>query len=137
MTRRFRRSRRSRVASNKRFNPTPEVSRRLQVRHVRAKRNTFDAPQDRLALLLPRGYTRGMKTAISIPDEVFAEADRLAQKLKQSRSQLYSCAVREYVARHSDDDVTAALDALYAQEAPADDAFRVAAAKRTLERSEW
>jgi metal-responsive CopG/Arc/MetJ family transcriptional regulator len=78
-----------------------------------------------------------MKTAISIPDEVFAEADRLALKLKQSRSQLYSRAVREYVARHSDDDVTTALDVLYAQEASADDRFGAAAAKRTLERSEW
>lgn len=78
-----------------------------------------------------------MKTAISIPDEVFAEADRLAQKLRQSRSQLYSRAVREYVARHSDDDVTTALDALYAQEAPAEDSFGAAAVKRALERSEW
>ena len=78
-----------------------------------------------------------MKTAISIPDEVFAEADRLALKLKQSRSQLYSRAVREYVARHCDDDVTTALDALYAQEVPAGDSFGATAAKRTLERSEW
>ena len=78
-----------------------------------------------------------MKTAISIPDEVFAEADRLAQKLKQSRSQLYSRAVREYVARHSTDDVTCALDALYADEESAGDGFAAAAGKRTLERSEW
>jgi hypothetical protein len=102
------------------------------------KRTTFDAPREiGLALLQWRGYTRGMKTAISIPDEVFAEADRLAQKLKQSRSQLYSRAVREYVARHTDDDVTTALDALYAQETPADGGFGATAAKRTLERSEW
>jgi len=78
-----------------------------------------------------------MKTAISIPDDVFAKADRLARRLKQSRSQLYSRAVREYVARHSDDDVTSALDALYAQEAAGRDEFGQAAAKRTLERSEW
>jgi metal-responsive CopG/Arc/MetJ family transcriptional regulator len=78
-----------------------------------------------------------MKTAISIPDDVFTEADQLARKLKQSRSQLYSRAVREYVARHSEDDVTSALDALYAQEEPAQDEFGQAAAKRTLERSEW
>jgi metal-responsive CopG/Arc/MetJ family transcriptional regulator len=78
-----------------------------------------------------------MKTAISIPDDVFAKADRLARRLKQSRSQLYSRAVREYVARHSDDDVTSALDALYAQESAGCDEFGQAAAKRTLERSEW
>ena len=78
-----------------------------------------------------------MKTAISIPDDVFAEADRLAQKLQQSRSQLYSRAVREYVARHSSDDVTSALDVLYAQEAAADGDFATSAGKRTLERSDW
>jgi ribose 1,5-bisphosphokinase PhnN len=94
-------------------------------------------PEIWLAFPQSRGYTRGMKTAISIPDEVFAEADRLAQRLKQSRSQLYSRAVREYVARHTDDDVTTALDTLYAQETPTDDGFGATAAKRTLERSEW
>jgi metal-responsive CopG/Arc/MetJ family transcriptional regulator len=77
-----------------------------------------------------------MKTAISIPDDVFAEADRLAAKLSQSRSQLYSRAVREYVARHSSDDVTSALDAVFAKE-DADDGFATSAGKRMLERSEW
>jgi metal-responsive CopG/Arc/MetJ family transcriptional regulator len=77
-----------------------------------------------------------MKTAISIPDDVFTEADRLAAKLKQSRSQLYSRAVREYVARHTSDDVTSALDVLYVNES-ADDGFTTSAAKSTLERSEW
>jgi len=77
-----------------------------------------------------------MKTAISIPDDVFTAADRLAAKLNQSRSQLYSRAVREYVARHSSDDVTSALDAVYANE-PADDGFATSAGKRVLERSEW
>ena len=78
-----------------------------------------------------------MKTAISIPDDVFAEADRLAHKLQKSRSQLYSRAIREYVARHSSDDVTSALDALYAQEPAAEDGFATSAGRRTLERSEW
>ena len=57
-------------------------------------------------------YTPGMKTAISIPDDVFTRADALARELKQSRSQLYTRAVREYVARHSADEVTAALNAM-------------------------
>ena len=77
-----------------------------------------------------------MKTAISIPDDVFTEADRLAAKLNQSRSQLYSRAVREYVARHSSDDVTSALDAVYA-EAEADATFATSAGRRALGRSEW
>jgi metal-responsive CopG/Arc/MetJ family transcriptional regulator len=36
-----------------------------------------------------------MKTAISIPDDVFAAAERLARRLKKSRSELYSRALRE------------------------------------------
>lgn len=82
------------------------------------------------------GYTRYMKTAISIPDDVFASADELARALNQSRSQLYSRAVREYVARHSPDAVTAALDLLCA-ELPSDTGFATTAATRTLEDSEW
>jgi metal-responsive CopG/Arc/MetJ family transcriptional regulator len=77
-----------------------------------------------------------MKTAISIPDEVFSEAEKLARELNQSRSQLYSRAVREYVARHSADSVTAALDAVCAEES-ADSEFVTTAARRVLEDSEW
>ena len=47
-----------------------------------------------------------MKTAISIPDAVFRDAERLAKRLKTSRSQLYADAVRQYVARHDPDEVT-------------------------------
>src|SRR6266511_1777128 len=47
------------------------------------------------------GYTTGMKTAISIPDDVFEEAERLATELQTSRSQLYSRALQEFVARHA------------------------------------
>jgi predicted transcriptional regulator len=77
-----------------------------------------------------------MKTAISIPDDLFDSAEMLARETKQSRSQLYSRAVREYVARHSADSVTSALDALCEEEAP-DSGFSSAAARRTLEGSEW
>jgi metal-responsive CopG/Arc/MetJ family transcriptional regulator len=78
-----------------------------------------------------------MKTAISIPDDVFTEADKLARELNQSRSQLYSRAVREYVARHSSDRITAALDAVCAEEPFPDAEFVRRAGRRALERSEW
>lgn len=77
-----------------------------------------------------------MKTAISIPDDLFAQADNLARRLNQSRSELYSRAVREYVSRHSPDDVTESLD-LVVKETGADNAFASRAARDTLERSEW
>ncbi|MDP2181990.1 MAG: hypothetical protein Q8K99_05395 [Actinomycetota bacterium] len=78
-----------------------------------------------------------MKTAISIPDDVFSDAEELARELNQSRSQLYSRAVREYVARHSADSVTAALDSICAEEPNPNNDFIKAAAKCTLERSDW
>ena len=53
-----------------------------------------------------------MKTAISISDEVFREADRLAGEMKLSRSQLYTRAIAEYLARHQPDSVRQALDDL-------------------------
>lgn len=78
-----------------------------------------------------------MKTAISIPDDVFDDAEALARRLKKSRSELYSRAVREYVARHSADQVTEALDLLCEEVPSADTDFAEAAARRTLEQSEW
>jgi metal-responsive CopG/Arc/MetJ family transcriptional regulator len=55
-----------------------------------------------------------MKTAISIPDELFAEADRAAKTLQVSRSELYATAVGEYVRRLRSSDVTERLNRVYA-----------------------
>ena len=56
-----------------------------------------------------------MKTAISVPDPLFHEAEQLARRLGWSRSQLYAQAVRELIARQGDDPVTAALNDLAAE----------------------
>jgi metal-responsive CopG/Arc/MetJ family transcriptional regulator len=78
-----------------------------------------------------------MKTAISIPDDVFERAERLARHTKKSRSQLFSEAVREYVARHAPDEVTAAMDRVCAALGEPADRFVSSAASRILERAEW
>ena len=54
-----------------------------------------------------------MKTAISLPDELFEAADDLADKLGVSRSQLYARALTDYVAHHSQSEVTERLNAVY------------------------
>ena len=46
------------------------------------------------------GYTVGMKTAISLPDELFDEIDACARDLKLTRSGLLAQAAREFVGRH-------------------------------------
>lgn len=78
-----------------------------------------------------------MKTAVSIPDAVFAEAERLARRTKKSRSQLVSDALREYVARHAPDQVTETMDRVCAEAGQETDSFVAAAARRVLVRSEW
>jgi len=82
-------------------------------------------------------YTKGMKTAISSPDDLFEGAERLARRTKKSRSRLFRDALKEYLARHSPDQVTEAMDNALAQIDGADDGFVSAAARRILERSEW
>lgn len=79
-----------------------------------------------------------MKTAVSVPDDLFAKADRLAKRSRRSRSEVYSAALREYVARHAPDEVTAGLDAVLADLGrPRPDEFAGRAARRTLEAAEW
>ena len=78
-----------------------------------------------------------MKTAISIPDDVFEVAEQLARRTKKSRGQLFSDAVREYIARHAADEITEAVDRVCAELEPGPDKFTVAAAKRILERVTW
>lgn len=77
-----------------------------------------------------------MKTAISVPDRVFRDAERLAERLKKSRSQIYSEAVQEYVARH-EPDLTEQINAVCAEVDTRPDPFVAAAARRVLERTEW
>lgn len=51
-----------------------------------------------------------MKTAISLPDEVFEMADSLAGKLKVSRSKLYSMALEKFIREYEKDDTTKKLN---------------------------
>ncbi len=78
-----------------------------------------------------------MKTAVSIPDDVFEEAERLARRMGKSRSQVYQHALIEYVARHAPDHVTEAMDRLCAKLGQPTDSFIATASRRILERSEW
>jgi predicted transcriptional regulator len=78
-----------------------------------------------------------MKTAISIPDDLFHQADALASRLGKSRSEVYRDALADYVARREPGAVTRALDEIAEEMAADGAAFGAEAARRTLERSEW
>ena len=51
-----------------------------------------------------------MKTAVSIPDEIFERAEHLARRAGRSRSDMYSTALKEYIERHAPEDVTDAMN---------------------------
>ena len=53
-----------------------------------------------------------MKTAISIRADIVEAAERTAQALGMARSELYSTAVKEFVARYSDQRTTDRLNAV-------------------------
>lgn len=78
-----------------------------------------------------------MKTAISVPDRVHRDADRLARRLGKSRSRLYADALQLYMARHDADHITEALNAV-ADEADTRLTSDLAAVSADgLRRSEW
>jgi predicted transcriptional regulator len=57
------------------------------------------------------GITFGMKTAVSIPDDIFAAAEKLAGELDLSRSALYAKALKELIQRLNDEAITAQINA--------------------------
>lgn len=78
-----------------------------------------------------------MKTAISLPDELFEAADALARKLGLTRSRLVAEALAEYVAKHRTSRVTQRLDAVYTTEAAAVPEPLRRAQRKVLKKSEW
>ena len=80
-----------------------------------------------------------MKTAISVPDEVFEAAERAAKRLQVSRSELYTTAVREYIERYRCDGVTEQLNAVYADDSSASalDPELEVMQRRSLDKERW
>lgn len=78
-------------------------------------------------------YTRRVKTAISVPDEVFARVERVAALHGMNRSQFYATAASRYADELESSDVTAAIDAVV-DEVNADEStwFAVNAGARTV-----
>ncbi len=78
-----------------------------------------------------------MKTAISVPDNVFRRAEAAARKLGMSRSELYSRAVQTFLEQYEREGVTAALDALYGEVDSALEPAVTRAQARSFEPDVW
>jgi len=78
-----------------------------------------------------------MKTAISIPDHIFEEAEKLAQRLGMSRSELYATAVSEYLREYRGEKVTEKLNEVYQQESSKLDPVSHTLQFASLQKDEW
>ena len=78
-----------------------------------------------------------MKTAISLPDDLFRAGDALAKEMKLSRSALYARALERYIARQREDEITEQLNAVYATESSELDGAIMLAQLEILEREKW
>ncbi|HEX9670210.1 MAG TPA: ribbon-helix-helix protein, CopG family [Thermoanaerobaculia bacterium] len=78
-----------------------------------------------------------MKTAVSIPDPLFEEADELAEKTGMSRSQLYAVALRNYVDSQRQADITETLNRIYANEPSELDPVLARLQSLSLPRDDW
>jgi metal-responsive CopG/Arc/MetJ family transcriptional regulator len=79
-----------------------------------------------------------MKVAVSIPDDVFDEAESLARRLNTSRSELYSRALVEFVAQHAPEPLTERMNQAVTEIGGEQvSMFQSEAARRVFKRTEW
>lgn len=83
------------------------------------------------------GYTSIMKTAVSIPDRVFEQAETVAKRLSMSRSELYTRAIQQFLEAHRHDVVTQKLNEAYADEDSSLDPALMAMQATALEDDRW
>ena len=78
-----------------------------------------------------------MKTAVSIPDELFESAEGLARRLGMTRSELYAEALRDYLREHRGEGITERLDEVYGAEESDLDPVVARLQGRSLPEDEW
>ena len=81
-----------------------------------------------------------MKTAISLPDELFRAADRTAKQMGVTRSELFRAALLEFLKQHDRRLITDKLNEIYATESSElDPVLRELQARslRGLRRDDW
>lgn len=78
-----------------------------------------------------------MKTAISIPEELFESAEQFARGRGMSRSELYATALRHYLGEHGGEAITERLDEIYGEEPGGMDPAINRLQARSLPEDDW
>ncbi len=82
-------------------------------------------------------YALKMKTAISIPDKIFNSAEALAQRLRVSRSELYTKAVEGYLKRNKNQGVTEILNDIYREDSNSLDDGLYSIQTQSIDKEGW
>jgi metal-responsive CopG/Arc/MetJ family transcriptional regulator len=78
-----------------------------------------------------------MKTAVSLPDELFKRAEAAARRRRVSRSQLYATALAEFLNREQRQAITDRLNEVYSHQSSKLDPALERAQLRSLEKDVW
>ncbi len=78
-----------------------------------------------------------MKTAVSVPDDLFKQAEAAARRLKVSRSRLYATALSEFLDRQQSQSITDRLNEVYSRRLAKVDPALQRAQLKSIDKDFW
>jgi predicted transcriptional regulator len=78
-----------------------------------------------------------MKTAVSVPDDLFKQAEAVARRLRLSRSRLYATAIAEFLERQRSQAVTERLNEVYSRRPAKVDPALHRAQLKSMAKNSW
>ena len=78
-----------------------------------------------------------MKTAVSLPDELFRVAEATARRLRVSRSELYARAIAEFLKGQQQNSITERLNHVYSSRAAKLDSGLHRVQRKSLAKDDW
>jgi metal-responsive CopG/Arc/MetJ family transcriptional regulator len=78
-----------------------------------------------------------MKTAVSVPDDLFRQAEAAARRLRMSRSRLFTTALSEFLDRQQSNSVTDRLNEVYSHRRAKLDSALHHAQLKSVDKDSW
>ena len=78
-----------------------------------------------------------MKTAISIPDNIFKKVEKTAKKMGLTRSRFFTIAVEEFIENHNPSQITDKLNSIYESENSEIDQIFFAMQVQSIDKEVW
>lgn len=83
------------------------------------------------------GYTFVMKTAISVPNDVFELSEKLAKQLKVSRSKIFAMGVKKLAEEYDEEEIIASINKVCKEVDTSVDPVLFKMAMLSLPKEEW